>query len=112
MGERVALLVSAPYQARSQTETPMHHLQIHLLGSPRVDVAGTPCRIGNSRALALLAYLAVTGATHTRESCVIIRINGGSLPLELTTQLRYLIMVPGRAVCAQVLGVLHDRSCQ
>lgn len=45
----------------------MHHLNIWLLGSPRIEVAGTPRTISNGRALALLAYLAVTGEAHPRE---------------------------------------------
>lgn len=45
----------------------MHQLNIRLLGSPQVEVAGEPRKIGNGRALALLAYLAVADAIHTRE---------------------------------------------
>ena len=41
---------------------------LHLLGSPRLEVDGTPAHIGRRKALALLAYLAVTGQAHTRDA--------------------------------------------
>ena len=40
-------------------------LSLYLLGSPRVEHAGTLIRINRRKAVALLAYLAVTGRDHT-----------------------------------------------
>ncbi len=46
----------------------MSELKLLLLGPPSVEVDGEPVEIGRRKALALLAYLAVTGERHTRES--------------------------------------------
>ncbi|MBN1249997.1 MAG: hypothetical protein JXC32_20200 [Anaerolineae bacterium] len=41
---------------------------LYLLGLPRLEVDGSPAHIGRRKALALLAYLAVTGGAHTRDA--------------------------------------------
>jgi DNA-binding SARP family transcriptional activator len=41
-------------------------LRISLLGAPRIDVDGQPLSVDTRKATAMLAYLAVTGHTHTR----------------------------------------------
>jgi predicted ATPase/DNA-binding SARP family transcriptional activator len=46
----------------------MARLALRLLGPPRVEVDGEPVHIGRRKALALLAYLAVTARPHTRDS--------------------------------------------
>ena len=46
----------------------MSRLALHLLGPPRVERDGEPVRIAGRKALALLAYLAVTGRNHRRET--------------------------------------------
>ncbi|UCH24388.1 MAG: tetratricopeptide repeat protein [Trueperaceae bacterium] len=46
----------------------MARLSLYLFGTPRVEVDGTPVSIGHSKGVALLAYLAVTGRPHARES--------------------------------------------
>ncbi|MFP4345619.1 MAG: AfsR/SARP family transcriptional regulator [Anaerolineales bacterium] len=46
----------------------MPELRLHFLGSPQVEYAGKPVEIRRRKALALLAYLAVTGRPHTREA--------------------------------------------
>jgi len=43
-------------------------LKLLLLGSPRVELAGTPLEVSRRKAIALLAYLAVTGEVHQRET--------------------------------------------
>ncbi len=42
-------------------------VKLHLLGPPRIIVEGTPQRLPYQKATALLAYLAVTGSSHSRE---------------------------------------------
>ncbi len=46
----------------------MPRLEIHLLGSPRIELEGVPIEVDTRKATALLAYLAVTGESHSRES--------------------------------------------
>ncbi len=46
----------------------MSRLALFLLGSPRVEIDGTPIHIGRSKAVALLAYLAIEGGRHRREA--------------------------------------------
>jgi ABC-type oligopeptide transport system substrate-binding subunit/DNA-binding SARP family transcriptional activator len=46
----------------------MSHLALHLLGPPSVEIDGQEIRISRRKALALLAYLAVAGGTHTRDA--------------------------------------------
>ena len=41
---------------------------LHLFGSPRMQLAGEEVRFSRRKALALLAYLAVTGQSHTRDA--------------------------------------------
>jgi DNA-binding SARP family transcriptional activator/predicted ATPase len=48
----------------------MHGLSLYLLGPPRLERDGEPIHIGRTKALALLAYLAVEGGRHRRESLV------------------------------------------
>jgi DNA-binding SARP family transcriptional activator len=44
-----------------------HQLAMHLLGPPKLEWDNTPLRIDRRKALALLAYLAVSGEHYTRE---------------------------------------------
>jgi predicted ATPase/DNA-binding SARP family transcriptional activator len=46
----------------------MTHLTLHLLGPPSVAIDGQEIRISRRKALALLAYLAVTDQSHTRDA--------------------------------------------
>ncbi len=48
----------------------MVEARIHLLGSPQIVCGGAPRSIGRRSAIALLAYLAVTGRRQARESLV------------------------------------------
>jgi hypothetical protein len=48
----------------------MSSLKLFLLGPSQVEVAGTPVEINRRKALALLAYLAVSGGPHSlRYAC-------------------------------------------
>jgi DNA-binding SARP family transcriptional activator len=46
----------------------MPRLALHLLGPPRIEVNGEPVHIGRRKAVALLTYLAVTSARHSRDA--------------------------------------------
>jgi DNA-binding SARP family transcriptional activator len=46
----------------------MPRLAIYLLGPPRVELDANELHIPRRKALALLAYLAVTGITHSRDT--------------------------------------------
>ena len=46
----------------------MPQLALYLLGSPRIERNGAPVRVVRRKSLALLAYLAMTGETHTRDA--------------------------------------------
>jgi diguanylate cyclase (GGDEF)-like protein len=46
----------------------MSRLSLYLLGSPRVERDGLPVQIRRRKAIALLAYLAVTGRAHSRDA--------------------------------------------
>ena len=46
----------------------MPELKVYLLGAPHLDLNGRPVEIDRHKALALLAYLAVEGGSHTREA--------------------------------------------
>ncbi len=46
----------------------MATLSIHLLGPPHIELNGQPIELNRRKALALLAYLAVTGQSHRRDS--------------------------------------------
>lgn len=48
--------------------TTMSHLSIRLLGSPIIECDGKPIEVDTRKAIALLAYLAVTGQTQRRSS--------------------------------------------
>lgn len=43
-------------------------LRLYFLGAPRIEIDGQPARTDRRKAVALLAYLATTGANHTREA--------------------------------------------
>ena len=43
-------------------------LALFLLGPPRIELDGEPVRIQRRKAVALLAYLAVTGRSHSRDA--------------------------------------------
>ncbi|MBC8078572.1 MAG: SARP family transcriptional regulator, partial [Chloroflexales bacterium] len=46
----------------------MADLTIALLGAPQVWYGSTPVALDNRKALALLAYLALTGRAHSRDA--------------------------------------------
>ena len=46
----------------------MNHLALYLLGSPRLERDGQPVELDTRKALALLAYLAVSGQVHSRDA--------------------------------------------
>ena len=46
----------------------MAQLAINLLGPPKIEVDGRPIEISRRKAVALLAYLALTGQPHGREA--------------------------------------------
>ena len=48
----------------------MSRLSLFLLGSPRFELNGEPIRVKNRRAMALLAYLAATPQSHSRDSLI------------------------------------------
>ena len=48
----------------------MSHLSLYFLGSARIDLDGKPIRVKNRKAVALLAYLATTGQSHSRDSLI------------------------------------------
>jgi len=45
----------------------MSHLALYVFGPPRLELDGAPVHISYRKALALFAYLAVTGQSHSRE---------------------------------------------
>jgi DNA-binding SARP family transcriptional activator len=46
----------------------MADLRLRLLGAPRLERSGKPLKVGRRKAMALLAYLALTGEAHRREA--------------------------------------------
>jgi diguanylate cyclase (GGDEF)-like protein len=46
----------------------MSRLSLYLLGPPRIERDGVPVQVRRRKAIALLAYLAVTGRVHSRDS--------------------------------------------
>ena len=46
----------------------MTTFRLHLLGPPHLESDGVEVHIGRRKAVALLAYLAVTGRAHTRDA--------------------------------------------
>ena len=46
----------------------MSHLVLRLLGPPRLELDGSPLEIDRRKAIALIAYLAMTGQGHSRDS--------------------------------------------
>ncbi|MFN2520421.1 MAG: hypothetical protein ABR525_05175 [Candidatus Limnocylindria bacterium] len=51
-------------------------LTVRLLGPPQVEREGRPVRFDTRKALALLAYLAVTGRPHARDQLTARALNG------------------------------------
>jgi DNA-binding SARP family transcriptional activator len=45
-------------------------LALYLLGPPRIEREGVAIKLDRRKAIALLAYLAVTGRSHRRDSLV------------------------------------------
>ena len=48
----------------------MNRLSLSLLGPPRIEHDGLPVKVDTRKAIALLAYLAMTGESHTRDALV------------------------------------------
>ncbi len=48
----------------------MSRLSLYLLGPPRIERDGVPIKVDTRKAIALLAYIAVTGESHRRDSLV------------------------------------------
>ena len=48
----------------------MSRPSLFLLGSPRLERDGVPVELARRKNVALLAYLAMTGTIHTRESLI------------------------------------------
>jgi len=46
----------------------MSKLSLYFFGAPRIELEDKPLSVGHNKAIALLAYLALTGQPHTRES--------------------------------------------
>ncbi len=46
----------------------MSQMALYLFGPPRLELDGTPVHIPRRKAMTLLAYLAVTGQSHSRDS--------------------------------------------
>jgi predicted ATPase/DNA-binding SARP family transcriptional activator len=46
----------------------MSTISLYFFGAPRIEIDATPVSIGHSKGIALLAYLAVTGQPHARQS--------------------------------------------
>lgn len=46
----------------------MSHLALFLLGSPHIECDGIPIDVDTRKAIALIAYLAVTQQSHTRDT--------------------------------------------
>ena len=46
----------------------MSRLALYLLGPPRIELDGEPVQVGRRKMVALLAYLAVAGGCHRRDS--------------------------------------------
>ncbi len=50
----------------------MTRLTLHLFGPPRLELDGHPITTDRRKALALLAYLAVTRQSHSRETLAVL----------------------------------------
>jgi hypothetical protein len=48
----------------------MSHLALYLLGPPRIERDGVPIQVDTRKAIALLAYIAVTEESHRRASLI------------------------------------------
>jgi DNA-binding SARP family transcriptional activator len=48
----------------------MSRLSLYLLGPPRIERDGVPVKVDTRKAIALLAYVAITGESHRRDSLV------------------------------------------
>lgn len=58
----------------------MSHLSISLFGSPRITLDGVQVKIPTFRAIPLLAYLAITGVSQTRETLASLLWSESNLP--------------------------------
>lgn len=63
----------------------MTRLLISLLGSPQIAVNGVPVKVSTKRALPLLAYLAITGKSQSRETLANLLWSESSLPHALAS---------------------------
>ena len=63
----------------------MTRLSISLLGSPQIALNGAPIKVPTRRAVPLLAYLAITGKSQTRETLANLLWSESSLPLGLAS---------------------------
>src|SRR4030042_507256 len=63
----------------------MSHLTISLLGAPQITLAGMPVKIPTFRAIPLLAYLAITRVSQTRETLASLLWSESSLPHALAS---------------------------
>ena len=50
----------------------MSKLKLFLFGSPQLEIDGTPVELGRRKAMALLAYLAVTEKSHSRDTLALL----------------------------------------
>ena len=48
----------------------MSRLSLYLLGPPRIECNGAPIKVDTRKAIALIAYLAITGERHGRDALV------------------------------------------
>ena len=46
----------------------MSQLNMHLLGTPRIELDGTPLVVDRRKAIAILVYLVLTKQTHSRDT--------------------------------------------
>jgi len=63
----------------------MTRLSISLLGTPQISLDGTPVKVSIQRTLPLLAYLALTGKSQTRETLANLLWSDSSLPHALAS---------------------------
>src|SRR4030065_1539105 len=63
----------------------MPHITFSLLGPPQINLDGVPFKIPTFRAIPLLAYLAITGVSQTRETLASLLWSESSLPHALAS---------------------------
>src|SRR4030066_914853 len=63
----------------------MPHIRFSLLGPPKITLDGVPFKIPTFRAIPLLAYLAITGVSQTRETLASLLWSESSLPHALAS---------------------------